>query len=155
MEALPGREPADHEVAAGAVAGLAAGKAAALVATLGSDQPSFFALRLMAASFLGHEALDPGSVWPVLLGALLGALSAVVLALIFASILPRGQGSLPSAAVGLAYGVAFWAATWFVAVRLVDPVLFAAAEPSDALILDLIFGAFLGLLLPPLRRVLP
>jgi hypothetical protein len=155
VEKLPGREPADHEVAAGAVAGLVAGAATGIAALLGTEQASFFPLRLVAASFLGHEALDPISVGPVLLGALLGALAAVVLALVFTSILPRDLGALRSVAAGLAFGVAAWAVTWFAAVRLVDPVLFAAGEPLDVLLLNLLFGAVMGLLLPPLRRLLP
>jgi hypothetical protein len=155
VEKLPGREPADHEVAAGAVAGLVAGGAVGFAALVASEQASFFPLRLVAASFLGHEALDPISVGPVLLGAALGALSAIVLALVFTSILPRGLGALASVAAGLAFGVAAWAVTWYALVRLVDPVLFAAGRPLDALLLNLLFGAVLGLLLPPLRRVLP
>lgn len=155
MEELPGREPADHEVAAGAVAGIAAGCAMGIAALLGTDQGSFFPLRLVAASFLGHEALDPISVGPVFLGAGLGALSAVVLALVFASILPRGLSPMASAAIGLVYGAVAWAFTWFVLVRLVDPVLFAAGRPGEVLLLNLLFGALLGLFLPPLRRLLP
>lgn len=155
VEALPEREPADHEVAAGAVAGVVAGGAMGAVALLASDQGSFFPLRLVAASFLGHEALDPVSVGPVLLGLLLGALASVAQALVFTSILPRGLGALASIAAGLAFGAGAWAISWFVMVRLVDPVLFAAGEPVDALLLNLLFGAVLGLLLPPLRRLLP
>jgi hypothetical protein len=155
VESLPGREPADHEVAVGAVAGLVAGGAAGIAALLASDQGSFFPLRLVAASFLGHEALDPASVGPVLLGALLGGLSSVALALVFTSILPRGLGTPAAVGSGMAFGVAAWAVTWFVLVRLVDPVLFAAGRPLDLLLLNLLFGAALGLLLPPLRRLLP
>lgn len=155
VEALPAREPADHEVAVGAVAGLVAGGAMGIVALLASQQPSFFPLRLVAASFLGHEALDPVSVGPVLLGILLGALAAVVQALVFTSIAPRGLGALASVAAGLAFGACAWAISWFVLVRLVDPVLFAAGEPTDLLLLNLLFGGLLGVLLPPLRRLLP
>jgi hypothetical protein len=155
VPALPEREPADHEVAAGAIAGLVAGAGMAVVAAASSDQGALFPLRLVAASFLGHEALDPGWVAPVLLGTLLGALAAVVLALVFASILPRGRSVAVSLAYGLAYGAAAWAVTWYVLVRLVDPVLFAAGSPGPVLLLHLLYGAVLGLLLPPLRRVLP
>ncbi len=155
VKALPEREPADHEVAAGAVAGLVAGGAMGLVALLASRPGSFFPLRLVAAAFLGHEALDPTSVGPVLLGALLGLLASIALALVFTSILPRGRGALASVVAGLAFGAAAWAVTWFALVRLVDPVLFAAGEPLEILLLDLLYGGFLGLLLPPLRRLLP
>jgi len=155
VEELPGREPADHEVAAGAIAGLAGGAAAALAALLASDQPSFFPLRLVAASFLGHAALDPAGAGPVLLGGVLGALAAVVLGLVFASILPRGSRPAAAVALGVACGAVAWLVTWFGAVRLVDPVLFAAVPALHALALDLLFGAVVGLLLPPLRRLLP
>jgi hypothetical protein len=155
VPALPVREPADHEVAAGAIAGVAGGAAVALAALAASEQASFFPLRLVAASFLGHEALDPGSAVPVLLGVVLGGLTAVVLALVFASILPRGRSTGASLLAGLAFGVGSFAMVWFVAVRLVDPVLFAAARPGGVLLLHLVYGAVLGLLLPPLRRVLP
>jgi len=155
VPALPLREPADHEVAAGAVAGVAAGAAMALVAGAASDQGSLFPLRLVAASFLGHQALDAGSGFPVLLGALLGALVAVVLALVFASILPRGRSAAVSLLAGLAFGAAAYGVVWFVAVRLVDPVLFAVGQAGSVLLLHLLYGGLLGLLLPPLRRVLP
>lgn len=152
---LPERLPADHEVAAGAIAGLAGAAAMLLVAMVVSENGALFPLRLVAASLLGHEALDPGAVGPVLLGIALGALSAVVLGLIFASILPRGLPALNAVGAGLAFGAAAWAVTWWGLVRILDPVLFAAAASSDALFLDLIFGAVAGLAMPPLRRVLP
>jgi hypothetical protein len=155
LEQLPSREPADHEVAAGAVAGLVSGGLVGLVALFSSDQESFFPLRLVAATFLGHEALDPGSAGPVLLGAFLGLLAAVVLALIFASMLPHHR-AIPGAVIsGLAFGFFAWVVTWFAVVRVVDPVLFAASSDGEILLLDLLYGATLGLLLPPLRRVLP
>jgi hypothetical protein len=154
-EELPRREPADHEVAAGAISGLAGGGAAALAALVASDQPSIFPLRLVAASFLGHGALDPAGAAPVLLGAALGALGAVVLGLVCASILPRGLSTARAVAAGLGFGAAAWGVTWFVAVRLLDPVLFAAVPAAQALPLYLLDGAVMALLLPPLRRVLP
>ncbi len=155
VPALPQREPADHEVAAGAIAGVAGGAALALASSAASDQGATFPLRLIAASLLGHEALDPGWAAPVLVGLLLGALTAVVQALVFASILPRGRPAGVSIAYGLAYGVAAWAVSWYLVVRLVDPVLFAAGSAAAMLLLQLLYGAVLGLLLPPLRRVLP
>jgi len=155
VEALPERLPADHEVAAGAIAGVAGGAAVAVVAVAAADSPSFFPLRLVAATFLGHGALDATSVGPVLLGALLGALGSVVLGLVFASILPRSASSARAVLGGLAFGVAVWAVTWFGPVRLLDPVLFAAVRARWMLPLDMLFGAVAGLLLPPLRRVLP
>jgi hypothetical protein len=154
-EALPRREPADHEVAAGAIAGIAGGGAAAAVAVAASDQGSLFALRLLAAAFLGHGALDPAAVTPVLLGAVLGILGAVVLGLVLASVLPRGLSTGAGAAAGLALGAAAWAVTWFAPVRLIDPVLFAAVRAREALPLYLVAGLVTALLLPPLRRVLP
>jgi hypothetical protein len=155
LEELPGREPADHEVAAGALAGLVAGGITALLAMALARQGSSFPLRLVAATFLGHEALDEGSVGPVLLGGFLGALGAVVLALFFASMLPRGRSVSGAVGSGLAFGLGAWVVTWFVVVRMVDPVLFAAGTARWALALDLVYGAILGLLLPPLRRILP
>lgn len=154
-EELPRREPADHEVAAGAIAGLAGGAAAALAAVVASDQGSLFPLRLVAASFLGHGALDPSGAFAVLLGAVLAAAGAVVLGLVFASILPRAASAPRAVAGGLAFAVSAWALTWFAAVRLLDPVLFAAVPAGLALPLYLVDGAVMGLLMPPLRRVLP
>jgi hypothetical protein len=155
VEALPRREPADHEVAAGAIAGLAGGAAMLLAALAASDQGSFFPLRLVAASFLGHAALDPGAVVPVLVGAVLGALPAVAMGLVFTSILPRAWSPGLAVAAGLAFGAVAWLVAWFALVRLSDPVLFAAVPASRALPLHLLHGAVAGLLLPPLRRVLP
>ncbi len=156
IPALPEREPADHEVAAGAIAGVGAGALACAVAVLASPVGErLLPIRLVAAAFLGHEALDPGSPVPVLLGLVLGALASVILALVFASILPRGLGAAGSAAAGLAFGAAAWGVTWWVVVRIVDPVLFAAVSPEHALLFDVLYGALLGLFLPPLRRVLP
>ncbi len=155
VPALPQREPADHEVAAGAIAGVAGGGALFIAAAAASDQGATFPLRLVAATLLGHEALDPGWAAPVLVGLLLGGLTAVVQALVFASILPRGRPATVSAAYGLAYGAAAWAVSWYVVVRLADPVLFAAGSAGGMLLLLLLYGAVLGLLLPPLRRVLP
>ncbi|MBI5069236.1 MAG: hypothetical protein HZB56_13455 [Deltaproteobacteria bacterium] len=152
---LPDRLPADHEVAAGAIAGLAGAAVMLLVAMVLSENGALFPLRLVAASLLGHEALDPAAVGPVLLGVGLGALCAVVLGLVFASILPRGLPALNAVGAGLAFGAVAWAVTWWGFIRILDPVLFAAAASSDALFLDLIFGAVAGLAMPPLRRVLP
>lgn len=155
VEALPRREPADHEVAAGAIAGLAGGAAMLLAALAASDQGSLFPLRLVAASMLGHAALDPGAAVPVLLGAVLGALPAVAMGLVFTSILPRTWPPGRAVAAGLAFGVAAWLVAWFGMVRLLNPVLFAAVPAARALPLHLLHGAVAGLLLPPLRRVLP
>lgn len=152
---MPDRVPADHEVAAGAIAGLAGAAAMALAAIVFSENGSLFPLRLVAASMLGHEALDPVSIGPVMLGVALGALAAVVLGLLFASILPRGYGTSNALGAGLAFGAAAWAVTWWGPLRILDPVLFAAVASSDMLFLDLLFGAVAGLAMPPLRRVLP
>jgi len=152
---MPDRVPADHEVAAGAIAGLTGAAAMVLAAIAFSENGSLFPLRLVAASLLGHEALDPVSVGPVMLGIVLGALAAVVLGLVFASILPRGLAASNALGAGLAFGAAAWAVTWWGPVRIIDPVLFAAVASSDMLFLDLLFGAVAGLAMPPLRRVLP
>jgi hypothetical protein len=154
---LPLREPADSEVAAGAAAGLVAGAAAAAGAMIAAppEQGAFFPLRLAAASLLGHSALDQAAAGPVLLGAAICALSGVALGLVFASILPRGLPGPASVGAGMAFGVAAWAVSWFAAVRLLDPVLFAAVTPLEALLVDLLYGAAAGAALPPLRRILP
>jgi hypothetical protein len=154
---LPRREPADHEVAAGAAAGLLAGAAAAAAAMVAApaQEGALFPFRLAAACLLGHAALDQAAAGPVLLGAALGALAAVALGLIFASILPRGLRATASVGAGLAFGAAAWALTWFAVVRLLDPVLFAAVPPTQALLVDLAYGAVAGAALPPLRRILP
>jgi hypothetical protein len=109
----------------------------------------------VAATLLGHGALDASAAAPVLLGVIMGALGAVVLGLVLASILPRGLPAARAVAAGLGYGAAAWGVSWFAVVRLLDPVLFAAVPALQALPLYLLDGAVMALLLPPLRRVLP
>lgn len=157
-EGLPQREPADHQVAAGAVAGLSSGSAMWLVAMLAarSDGGFLLPLRLVAASFLGEAALDSGSVvGPVLLGMLLVALSSVLFGLVYASILPEGAGAARAVLVGAVYAGALWAVAWFGMVQVLDPVLYAAGRPAQMLALHVLYGVLLGVLVPFLRKVLP
>lgn len=152
---LPVREAADHEVAAGVAAGITAGLVTLAAAVAASAQGSLRPLRLVAATLLGRDALDPDAVGALFLGFVLAGFWTVLLSLVFASILPRAR-SVPRALLsGLGFGVASWVATWWVLVRLVDPVLFSAVSAQRILALHLLFGGLLGLLLPPLRRVLP
>jgi hypothetical protein len=157
-EALPEREPADHQVAAGAVAGLAAGAAMWLVAMFAArlDMGFLFPLRLVAASFLGESALDTGqTVAPLLLGTLLVAMTSVLFGLVYTSILPEGMDVFAAMLVGVVYAAALWLVTWFVLARVLDPILYAAGRPLHMLVLHLFYGAVLGLLVPFLRKVLP
>ncbi len=156
--ALPARQPADREVAVGAVAGLAGGTAMWLVAmaVARGDGGFTFPLRLVAAALLGEAALETGAVfWPVALGALLAALVSVLYGLVFASLLRPGAISFTGLLAGLAYAVAVWGWSWFAVVRVIDPILFAAGRPAHMLVLHLVYGAVLGLCVPLLRRVLP
>jgi hypothetical protein len=156
-ERLPAREPMDHQVAAGAVAGLVAGSCMwlAAMAFSRSEVGWLFPLRAVAASFLGPSALDSGPAGPVLLGVLLAALTSVLFGLVFTSILPESLDAFASVGAGVAYGVAVWALGWFVLARVLDPILFAAGRPLHMLALHAFYGAVLGLLVPFLRKVLP
>ncbi len=157
-DALPAREPADHQVAAGAISGAAAGTAMWLVAMIAArgDMGFTFPLRLVAASFLGHAALDSGStLGPLALGGALVLLTSVLFGLIYTSLLPEGADVFAGVLVGLAYAAALWGVAWFGMVRVVDPVLFIAGRAAHMLALHLVYGALLGLLVPFLRKVLP
>jgi hypothetical protein len=113
-------------------------------------------LRLVAASFLGEAALDTGATFgPLALGALLVALGSVLFGLVYTSILPEGAAAFWAALLGVAYGAALWAVAWFVLVRVLDPILFAAGRGAHMLALHLVYGLVLGLLVPTLRKVLP
>ncbi len=157
-EKLPAREHADHQVAAGAIAGLVAGAAMWLVAMgfahrdLGLTAP----LRLVAASFMGTVALDSGAgLGPVALGLLLVGMTSVVFGLGFTSVLPERLDAFAACLAGVAYAAAVWLPAWHVLVRVADPVLFAAVSGAHMLVLHAIYGLVLGLVLPPLRRILP
>ncbi len=155
---LPARERADHEVAAGAVAGACAGSAMWLVAMIAArgEMGFTFPLRLVAASFLGHGALDSGStVGPLLLGAALVLLVSIAFGLVYTSILSERVDVFAAVLVGLVYAAAVWAIGWFVLARVFDPILYAAGRPAHMLALHLVYGAVLGLLVPFLRKVLP
>jgi hypothetical protein len=157
-EALPEREPADHQVAAGAVAGLAGGAAMWLAAMLAArtDMGFTFPLRLVAASLMGETALDSGQlVAPLLLGTLLVAMTSVLFGLVYTSILPEGVDVFAAMLVGVVYSAALWLVTWFVLARVLDPILYAAGRPLHMLALHAFYGAVLGLLVPFLRKVLP
>ncbi len=157
---LPAREPADHQVAAGAIAGLAGGVAMWLAAMIAasSDMGFLFPLRLVAASFMGESALDTGqTAAPVLLGTLLVAMTSVLFGLVYTSILPERVDVFGAMLVGVVYSAALWVVTWFALARVLDPILYAAGRsiPFHMLALYALYGAVLGLLVPFLRKVLP
>ena len=157
-EALPEREQADHEVAAGSVGGVCAGALVWLVAMVASRGEGGFLLplRLVAASLLGDAALDSGTVLgPVALGMLLAAMASVLFGLVYVSVLPQGAGTAAAMLVGLVYAAAVWAVTWMAVGRVLAPVLHAATAPLTALGLHALYGLLLGLLVPFLRKVLP
>jgi hypothetical protein len=157
-EALPEREQADHEVAAGSVGGVCAGAVVWLAAMLASRAEGGFLLppRLVAASLLGDAALDSGAVvGPVALGMLLAAMASVLLGLVYVSILPQGTRTPAAVLVGLVYATAVWAVAWLGVARVLAPVLHAAGEPMAVLGLHALFGLLLGLLVPLLRKILP
>jgi len=157
---LPSREPADHQVAAGAIAGLAGGAAMWLAAMIAAraDMGFLFPLRLVAASFMGEAALDTGqTVAPVLLGTLLVAMTSVLFGLVYTSILPEGVDVFVAVLIGIVYAAALWAVSWFGLTRVLDPILWAAGRsiPFHMLALHALYGVGLGLLVPFLRKVLP
>jgi len=154
---IPFREPADHEVAAGAIGGLTASIAVWVPATLASpaEHGPLFPLRLVAASVLGAGALDSGAAAPAVVGAALAALVAVVFGLVFVSILPPAATSRKALLAGGAYGAALFAPTWFALVRVVDPILYSAGYALPAFLLHVGYGALLGIQVPLLRKVFP
>ena len=128
---LPSREPADREVAVGALAGLSSGGVMWVVAALfaGGDMGFSFPLRLVAASFEGHEALDTGAVLgPPALGLLLVGVTSILFGLVFTSILSERLDVVAAILAGAAYATAVWLFSWFVVARVVDPVLYAAVS---------------------------
>jgi len=156
-DGFPAREPADHEVAAGAIGGVAAGIAMWLPA-MAASPPGLgflFPMKLVAASFMGGSALDTGRTAAVLVGAVLAALASVAAALVFVSILPEKARAPASVAAGAAYGALLFAPAWYGLVRVTDPILFSAGVGLPVLLLHVIYGAVLGLVVPSLRKVLP
>ncbi len=157
-EALPEREQADHEVAAGSVGGVCAGAVVCLVAMAATRGEGGFLLplRLVAASLLGDAALDSGAVvGPVVVGMMLSAMLSVLFGLVYVSILSERARAPAAALVGIAYAAAVWAVAWMGVGRVLAPVLYAAVAPSVALGLHALYGLLLGLLVPFLRRILP
>ncbi len=157
-DGVPAREPADHEVAAGAIAGAVAGVAMWLPAMVASpaDLGFFFPLKLVAAGLVGESALDTGNpAAAVLVGALLVGLTSVAFALVFVSILPGKTTAFRAVAGGAVYGAVLFAPAWYVLVRVTNPILFSAEVAVPMLVLHVIYGAVLGLVVPTLRKVLP
>ncbi|HVP68805.1 MAG TPA: hypothetical protein VMT17_16255 [Anaeromyxobacteraceae bacterium] len=155
---LPAREPADHEVAAGAIGGLTGAVVMWLPAMLVSppEVGALFPLRLVAASILGPSALDSDAgAFAALLGAMLAALVAVLGGLVFVSILPQSATSLPAVAAGAAYGAVLFGPAWYGLVRVADPILYAAGLERPMFALHVVYGAMLGLQVPFLRKVMP
>ncbi|HEU4383959.1 MAG TPA: hypothetical protein VFR85_10735 [Anaeromyxobacteraceae bacterium] len=157
-EALPEREQADHEVAAGSVGGVCAGAVVWLVAmfTTRGEGGFLLPLRLVGASLLGDAALDSGAVvGPVVVGMLLAGMVSVLFGLVYVSVLPQGARTPAAMLVGLVYAAAVWAVAWTGVARVLAPVLHAAAEPMTALGLHALYGLLLGLVVPFLRKILP
>lgn len=155
---LPEREPADQQVAVGAVAGLVAGAAMWLVAMVAARGDLGFTapLRLIAASLLGEAALDTGTaLGPLALGTLLAAVGSVLFGLVYASMLPEGAEVFWAALLGAVYAVVLWAVTWWLLIRVLDPILFVSTGAAHMLALNLVYGIVLGLLVPTLRKVVP
>jgi len=157
-EAFPVREPADHEVAAGAIGGLTASLAMWLPAMIATprEQGFLFPLRLVAASVMGASALDTGtSAAPALVGGLLALLMAVLCGLIFVSILPESATAFRGCLAGVLFGAILYAPAWFAFVRVVDPILYSAGLAVPMFALHVVYGAVLGLQVPGLRKLLP
>ena len=157
-EALPEREQADHEVAAGSVGGVCAGAVVWLTAMAATRGEGGFLLplRLVATSLLGDAALDSGSVvGPVVVGMLLAAMVSVLFGLVYVSILSERARAPAAMLVGVVYAAAVWAVAWTGPGRVLAPVLHAAVAPLVALELHVLYGVLLGLLVPFLRRILP
>ncbi len=159
-DTLPSRQPASSEVAAGAIAGLAGGATAwgLAMAVMPPDLGALYPLRLVAATFFGAAAVEPGTVgWPAFVGALLAGLLSVAFGLVFVSILRPAATLRRSMLVGAVYGAVLFLPAWYAMVLLVDPLLFAAGKPVvlGVLALHVVYGTTVGFLVPFLRKILP
>jgi hypothetical protein len=157
-EHLPAREPANSEVAAGAVAGLLAGITGWLPAMVFArpGEGALMPLRLVAATFLGMAALDDVNVAvPTVVGAFVAGIIAVTFGLVFVSILPDGAGTGRSVTVGAVYGAVLFFPSWYLLVQVMNPVLFLDGRPWLRFGMHVLYGVVLGLLVPILRKIFP
>jgi hypothetical protein len=159
-DTLPSRQPASSEVAAGAVAGIAGGLLAWVLAMLflSGERGALYPLRLVASTFFGTAALEPEHVgWPAIVGALLAGLAAVAFGLVFVSILRPAARLQRGVLVGAVFGAMLYLPAWFGLVHLFAPLLYAAGETRLPAVFALheVYGMTLGVLVPLLRKILP
>jgi hypothetical protein len=149
----------DKEVAVGAIAGIVAGAvmwlAAMVYASMDPAALGFFGpLKLVAATFLGPEALAPAlSPAVFLVGSALIVLVSVLFGLVFTSMLGR-EAEMPTALVGGAvFGIVIGALMWSFVVRVVDPLLFQSGHGLSMIAMHGLYGLLLGGLVPFVRRL--
>lgn len=151
----PRRWTKRHELlAAGTLAGLAAGiamMAVAMIGAAGQDLPPLHPLQAIGESFVGPEALD-GLAKPAL-GALVHAATSAALGIVLAAMAPRE--SRTTCAVGLGLGFSLFALGFMMStfVPWVNPGLRQELQPMGGswVLAQAVFGVTLGIA-PALRR---
>lgn len=143
----------------GAIAGLGAGIAMALVGlliALATGTDIWLTPKLIAATLLGPAAAaQPGfAAVPVLLGTLMHLGVAVVLGAVF-GVFTRRVFGLPSGfgipmVSGMIYGLGIWLIAYFIVLPLANPTLLSIYAPGF-IIQNLVYGTVLGLLYGMLR----
>jgi len=141
----------------GIVAGIIGGMLMAgltMMATAAGGMGLLAPLKLIAATFFGKEA-TAGGAGVLLVGLMLHMTNAAALGVIFAALIRRIEGGGAAVAAGLAFGIAVWLATTFIALPVADPIMRAAvaAIPGAWFVAHAVFGVGLGSV-PALRRKL-
>ena len=142
----------------GAIAGLAAGGAMAIVAllitlVLGGDV--WIEAKAIAAPIFGPLVMRPGfELWPILVGTLLHFATSALLGAIY-SIVTRRLLKLPSdlgvpVLAGLIYGFFIWSTAYFILLPVVNRYLRGQYAPAF-IIQHLVYGVVLGLVYAVLR----
>ncbi len=139
----------------GIVAGIIGGMLMAgltMMATAAGGMGLLAPLKLIAATFFGKEA-TAGGAGVLLVGLMLHMTNAAALGVIFAALIRRIEGGGAAVAAGLAFGIAVWLATTFVALPVADPIMrtAVAAIPGVWFVAHVLFGVGVGSV-PALRR---
>ena len=152
---LVGHASGKVTVEVGIVAGIIGGMlmaALTMMATAASGMGLLAPLKLIAATFFGKEA-TAGGAGVLLVGLMLHMMNAAVLGVIFAALIRRIEGGGAAVVAGLAFGIAVWLATTFIALPVADPIMRAAVAtiPGVWFVAHMFFGVGVGSV-PALRR---
>lgn len=135
-------------VGAGALGGLLAGVAMAIVLMLqsaGAGMGFWFPIHLMSAFYYGEDMVM-GGLGPTVVGLVAHALSSVVLGVVFSLFLKSRTPSSDAVAFGLIFGVVVWAIRTYVAIPVWNPILSDRMDlvPGWWFLAHLAFGGLLG-----------